>query len=177
MEQCKRDGRRGNAFVEFALVFILLITLMVAAFEFTWVLFIRATLHHAAREAVRAAITANPPAAFQGNFDNYLKSVIKTNTLGLLSDAELDEHVQVEYFDASCAGQSCPIAEAAPSSIVRVSILCYDVFAITSLIQARDPSTGQIRPFTVNITSSDKVEPFPGASPTRGSVAVATACQ
>ena len=171
------DRRRGNAYVEFALVFILLITLMVAAFEFIWVLFIRATFHHAAREAVRAAITANPPPAFAGAFDNYLKSVIKTNTLGLLSDQQLNEHVQVEYFDAACAGQSCPIATPAPSSIVKVSILCYEVFAITSLIQPRDPGTGQIRPFSVNVTSSDKVEPFPGAAPGRGTAAVATACQ
>jgi hypothetical protein len=172
-----RDSRRGNAYVEFALVFILLITLLVAAFEFTWVLFIRATFHHAAREAVRAAITANPPQAYQSAFDNYLKSVIKTNTLGLISDTQLDEHVQVEFFDANCAGMSCPLGTPKPGSIVKVSILCYEVFPITSLIQPRDPVTGKIRPFTVNITSSDKVEPFPGAAPARGTPALATACQ
>jgi hypothetical protein len=177
MERTARERRRGNAYVEFALVFILLITLLVAAFEFTWVLFIRATFHHAAREAVRAAITANPPMAYQGAFDDYLKSVIKTNTLGLISDTQLDEHVEIEYFDANCAGQACPIANPEPGSIVKVSILCYEVFPITSLIQPRDPVTGQIRPFTVNVTSSDKVEPFPGAGPARGTTAVATACQ
>jgi TadE-like protein len=177
MQHTARQQRRGNAYVEFALVFILLITLMVAAFEFTWVLFIRATFHHAAREAVRAAITANPPPGYTGAFDNYLKSVIKTNTLGLISDIELDEHVEVEYFDANCAGQACPIDDPEPGSIVKVSILCYEVFPISSLIQPRDPVTGQIRPFTVNITSSDKVEPFPGAAPGRGAKAVATACQ
>jgi TadE-like protein len=176
MRRTARQRRRGNAFLEFALVFILLITLMVAAFEFTWVLFIRATFHHAVREAVRAAITANPPPAYTGAFDNYLKSVIKTNTLGLVSDAQLDEHVEIKYFDANCAGQSCPISDPEPGSIVRVSILCYDVFPITSLIQRRDPQTGKIRPFTVNITSSDKVEPFPGVGPARGTQAVATAC-
>ena len=176
MKHTARERRRGNAYVEFALVFILLITLMVAAFEFTWVLFIRATFHHAVREAVRAAITANPPTGYQTAFDNYLKSVIKTNTLGLISDTQLDEHVQVEYFDADCAGLACPIADPEPGSIVKVSILCYEVFPITSLIQPRDPGTGQIRPFTVNITSSDKVEPFPGTAPGRGTTAVATAC-
>lgn len=177
MRRTARERRRGNAYVEFALVFILLITLMVAAFEFTWVLFIRATFHHAAREAVRSAITANPPPGYQGAFDNYLKSVIKTNTLGLISDAQLDAHVEVEYFDANCAGMACPIADPKPGSIVKVSILCYEVFPITWLIQPRDPVTGQIRAFMVNITSSDKVEPFPGAAPGRGTKAVATACQ
>jgi hypothetical protein len=177
MRRDAREQRRGNAYIEFALVFILLITLLVAAFEFTWVLFIRATFHHAAREAVRAAITANPPLAYQGAFDDYLKSVIKTNTLGLISDTQLDEHVEVRFFRANCAGQACPIDVPEPGSIVRVSILCYEVFPITSLIQPRDPGTGQIRPFTLNITSSDKVEPFPGTAPGRGAKAVATACQ
>ncbi len=176
MRRTAGERRRGNAYIEFALVFILLITLMVAAFEFTWVLFIRATFHHAVREAVRAAITANPPPGYSGAFDNYLKSVIKTNTLGLISNQQLDDHVEIQYFDANCAGQACPIANPEPGSIVRVSILCYEVFPITSLIQPRDPNTGQTRPFTVNITSSDKVEPFPGAGPGRGTPAVATAC-
>jgi hypothetical protein len=95
----------------------------------------------------------------------------------LLNDAQINEHVQVEYFDASCAGQVCPLTDPEPGSIVKVSILCYEVLPITSLIQPRVAGTGQIRPFLVNVTSSDKVEPFPGAAPGRGTKAVATACQ
>ena len=98
------ERRRGNAFVEFALVFLLMLTLLVGAFEFTWVLFVRATFHHAVREAVRAAITANPPSAYSGQFDNYLKEVIHHNTLGLLSGPDLDAHVDVQFFDPNCAG-------------------------------------------------------------------------
>jgi hypothetical protein len=169
------DRRRGNAYVEFALVFMLLLTLLVGAFEFAWVLFIRATFHHAAREAVRAAITANPPPAFAGQFDGYLKNVIQRNTFGLLRDSSLDAHVDIEYFDPTCAGAVCPIDEAEAGSVVQVSIRCYEVQPVSSLIRARDPMTGQIVPFSVNVSSSDRLEPFPGSPPARGTLANPTA--
>lgn len=169
------DKRRGNAYVEFALVFILLLTLLVGAFEFAWVLFIRATFHHAAREAVRASITANPPAAYSGEFDNYLKSVIQNNTFGLLREDALDAHVDIEYFDPTCAGAVCPIDEAEAGSVVQVSIRCYEVHPVSSLIQARDPGTGQIVPFSISVSSSDRLEPFPGSPPARGTLANPTA--
>jgi hypothetical protein len=168
------DKRRGNAYVEFALVFLLLMTLLVGAFEFAWVLFIRATFHHAVREAVRAAITANPPAAYNGQFDDYLKSVILTNTFGLLND-DVDEHVDVEFFDPTCAGTVCPLDDALAGSVIQVSIRCYDVLPISSLIRARDPMTGQLVPFSITVSSSDRLEPFPGAPPGRGTIANPTA--
>jgi TadE-like protein len=169
------ERRRGNAYVEFALVFLLMLTLLVGAFEFTWVLFVRATFHHAVREAVRAAITANPPAAYSGQFDNYLKEVIHHNTLGLLSGSDLDAHVDVQYFNPNCSGPVCPIATAAAGSVVQVSIRCFKVYPVSSLIQARDPGTGQLVPFSINVSSSDRMEPFPGTPPTRGTVANPTA--
>jgi hypothetical protein len=135
------------------------------------VLFIRATFHHATREAVRAAITANPPPAYSGAFDDYLKSVIQTNTFGLLRGADLDAHVDIEYFDADCNGASCPINTADAGSVIQVSIRCYEVYPVSSLIRARDPGTGQLVPFSVNVSSSDRLEPFPGAPPGRGTVA------
>jgi hypothetical protein len=165
------QGRRGNAYVEFALVFLLMMTLLVGAFEFTWVLFIRATFHHAAREAVRAAITGEPPAAYSGAFDDYIKNVIQHNTFGLLKGSSLDAHVDIQYFDPDCSGTSCEIADAEAGSVVQVSIRCYEVFPVSSLIQARDPGTGQLVPFSVNVSSSDRLEPFPGAPPGRGTVA------
>jgi Flp pilus assembly protein TadG len=153
----------------------LLLTLLVGAFEFAWVLFIRATFHHAAREAVRAAITANPPPAFGGEFDNYLKNVIQTNTFGLLREESLDAHVDIEYFNPDCAGTVCAIDDAAAGSVIQVSIRCYKVQPVSSLIQARDPATGQLVPFSVTVSSSDRLEPFPGDPPVRGTLANPTA--
>ena len=169
-----RDGRRerGNAFVEFALVFLLLLTMIVGMFEFTWVLFLRATFHHAVREGVRAAITGDPGA---NGLDSRIKSVIQQNSFGLLKQADLDAHVSVEFFDANCAGITCPLANAEAGSIVRVGIRCYDLTPITNLIR-KDPQ-GAAFPFSLSVSASDKMEPFPGAPPNRGTVANPTACQ
>ena len=167
----KGERRRGNAYVEFALVFLLMLTLLVGAFEFTWVLFIRATFHHAAREAVRAAITGDPPTAYSGAFDDYVKSIVQHNTFGLLKGADLDAHVDIQFFDPDCTGTSCEISDAEAGSVVQVSIRCYEVYPVSSLIRARDPGTGQLVPFSLNVSSSDRLEPFPGAPPGRGTQA------
>lgn len=165
-------GDRGNAMVEFSLVFLLLLTMIVGMFEFTWVLFLRATFHHAVREAVRAAITGEPG---PNGLDSRIKSVIQSNSFGLLSQAELDAHVSVEFFDANCAGATCPLSTAEAGSIVRVGINCYDLTPITNLI--RKDNQGAPFPFSLTVSASDKMEPYPGNPPNRGTVANPTACQ
>lgn len=181
------DPGSGNAFVEFALVFLLLMILIVGMFEFSWMLFVRATLHHAVREGVRHAITGNSLASIQSpqGLDASIKEVIKRSSFGLLDDAALAAHLSIEFFDPTCAGQICAaggaaspaVAPAESGSIVRVSIQCYDITPITSLIRDPDQVSGQPLPFTLSITASDKMEPFPGGAPDRGSqLASPTAC-
>lgn len=166
-----RGGERGNAFVEFALVFLLLLTMIVGMFEFTWVLFLRATFHHAVREGVRAAITGNDQPS---GLDARIKSVIQEKSFGLLDSAALDAHVSVEFFDPNCAGTTCPLTAAEPGSIVRVGINCYSLMPITNLI--RKDNQGAPLPFGLTVSASDKMEPFPGGAASRGTVAAPTAC-
>lgn len=176
------NGRGGNAMVEFSLVFITFLTMVVAMFEFVWVLFLRSTLHNAVREGVRYAITANPG---QNGLDPAIKLAMKDASGGILTQAELDAHVRVEFFDPTCAnGATCPAggagsAAAAPAeagSVVKVSIECYDVSPITNLVRPMNPSGTGVSPFSLTVSASDKVEPFPGAPPSRGALAAPTAC-
>ena len=168
------NRRKGNAYLEFALVFILLLTMIVGLFEFTWVLFLRATLHHAVREGVRHAITGNPSQGQSGvlGLDDSVKQAIKANAFGLLSDADLDAHVALEFFDASCNGQAAgcgagggapATADAVAGSIVRVSINCYNLTPITTLI--RKNPTGGANPFTLTVSSSGQNGALPRRSP------------
>ena len=153
--------------------------MIVGMFEFTWVLFVRATFHHAARAAVRYAITGGDGSGL----DDEIKQVIKRNSFGLLDDAELDAYVGVEFFDPTCAsGASCPaggastaaIADAEAGSIIKITIGCYDLTPITTLIR-KGPS-GSASPFTLSVSASDKMEPFPGNPPGRGTLSDPTAC-
>ena len=177
--QSRRDREGGNAFVEFALVFMMLLMMIVGMFEFTWVLFVRATFHHAARTAVRFAITGGDGAGL----DDEIKDVIKQNSFGLLTDAELDEYVGVEFYDPDCpSGMTCPaggaaspaVANAEAGSIIRVTITCYDLTPVTTLIR-KNPQGGAF-PFVLSVSASDKMEPFPGTPPSRGTLADPTAC-
>lgn len=153
------------------MVFLLLLTMIVGMFEFTWVLFLRATFHHAVREGVRAAITGNDQPS---GLDARVKSVIQDKSFGLLDAAALDAHVSIEFFDPNCAGTTCPLANAEPGSIVRVGINCYSLTPITNLIR-KDPQ-GATLPFALTVSASDKMEPFPGGAANRGTVASPTAC-
>jgi hypothetical protein len=151
---------------------MLFMTLMVAMFEFSWLLFVKSTFHHAVREGVRVAITGQTPPAFAGQHDAYIKSVIQTNSFGLLDTAALNAHVQVDYFNLDGTAATTPSG----GNIVQVSIRCYDIMPITSLIRPRD-GNGNLTPITVSVYSSDRMEPFPDSQiPTRGTVAAATAC-
>lgn len=164
--------RRGNAFLEFALVFLVLLTMIVGMFEFAWALFLRATFHHAVREGARFAITGN---AGSSGLDDSIKQVIERNTFGLLSGSKLDEHVSVEFFDPTCPnGATCPLAAAEPGAIVRVGINCYSLVPITNLV--RKDEQGDPLPITLTVTASDKMEPFPGGPAPRGATADPTAC-
>ncbi|MCB9386113.1 MAG: pilus assembly protein [Bryobacterales bacterium] len=158
---------------------MLLLTMIVGMFEFTWVLFVRATFHHAVRAAVRFAITGGDGSGL----DDEIKQVIKENSFGLLNDADLDAYVGVEFYDPNCgSGATCPaggaasagVADAEAGSIIRVTISCYDMTPITTLVR-KTPSGGAF-PFVLSVSATDKMEPYPGAPPNRGTLADPTAC-
>ena len=68
----RRDRRRGNAALEFALVGIAFLGLMFAQFDFIFPLFVKATLNFAVRQGARYAITG------QKNTENWEKFPFKT---------------------------------------------------------------------------------------------------
>ncbi len=63
-----RRGRRGQTVITFSMVFVLLMALLFAAFDFSYTVFVKATLHHAVREGVRFAIAGNTLAGMAKSF-------------------------------------------------------------------------------------------------------------
>ena len=176
----RENPRGGSAMVEFALTLLLPLAMIVGMFAFVWALFVHATLHNAVREGVRYAITGNPGS---NGLDSAIKSVIRDKSGGLLSETELDAHVAVEFFDPECPnGLTCPAggaasaasASAVAGSVVRVSINCYSVGPLPNITWGSDNSAGF--PFSLTVSAADKMEPFPGAPPSRGTLASPTAC-
>lgn len=80
----KRQG--GSAILEGALVILPLMAIGFAMLDYPLAIFIQNTLRNAVREGVRFAITQQTGA---GGQDAAIKAVVKTNSMGFLTDADL----------------------------------------------------------------------------------------
>ena len=151
-------GRRGNAFIEFALVFVIFIAMILAAFDFAFAIFARATLQHAVRSGVRFAILGQAPEGV--GHDSAIKDVVSKNALGLLNTEEALDRVAIEYFLPDCSGSDCSSGNNSASNIVVVSVRNYPITPIGPLLRG----AGAIN---INVAAIDKMEPFPGTPPPR----------
>ena len=151
------DSRRGSAMVEFALTFIVFLAMIFAMFDLAYVVFVRGTLHHAVREGVRYAITGRTIAGL--GQDDSIKQVIRNNSMGLLSAAQLESLVHIDYYLPACSS-GCETAVNGAGNIVVVAVDNYEVEPIGPLLRPAAP-------FVVSVAAVDKVEPLPGAPPPR----------
>jgi hypothetical protein len=143
--------------VEFTLVFLLFISFVFGFFSISFWLFAKASLHHAAREGVRFAITAKTLPGLA--HDASIKKVVRDNAFGLLSGPGQDEAIIVEYFAADGTG---PTAANGAGNIVQVSIRNYRAPLLVAPILFALPGSVML-----NVSSVDKMEPFPGEPPAR----------
>jgi Flp pilus assembly protein TadG len=100
LEKRRGDRRRGATLVEFALSFLLFITMMVGLVEASRMVWTYTTLAHAARRGARYVMVHNGrnPAAPEA-----IAAVVKTFTIGLDGDSVT---VTPSYEDASRSGGS-----------------------------------------------------------------------
>lgn len=152
-----RSRERGAAYVEFGLVFVLFMSFIFASFDFAWAVFTRGTLHHAVREGVRYAITAQMESGF--GHDDSIRNIVQANSLGLIRSEEEYDSVKVQYYRPACVGDcSTPFND--PGNIVVVSVEDYPVKPAVSFM-------GLVEPYFINVAAVDKMEPFPGSPPPR----------
>lgn len=151
------DRQRGAGLVEFCLVFLLFLSFVFGFFSISFWLFTKAALHHAAREGVRFAITAKTLPGLA--HDASIKEVVRDNAFGLLSGPGRTDAIVIEYFSADGTGVT---SENAAGNIVRVSIRNYQAPLLVSPILLALPGS-----VTLNVSSVDKMEPFPGEPPAR----------
>lgn len=153
----KTDPLRGAGLVEFSLVFLLFVSFVFGFFSLSFWLFTKAALHHAAREGVRFAITAKTLPGLA--HDDSIKKVVQDNAFGLLSDPGQADAIVIEYFAADGTGAT---STNGAGNIVKVSIRNYQAPLLVSPILLALPGS-----VTLNVSSVDKMEPFPGQPPAR----------
>ena len=149
----RRDRRRGNAALEFALVGIAFLGLMFAQFDFIFPLFVKATLNFAVRQGARYAITGqvNPGR----NQRHSVKTVVENNAAGLLNG--MRSNIKVRFYDP---GTGAEHTDNGPGNIVKVSVEGYDVPRVAPISWA----PGAV---SLNVTAVDRVEPYAGPVPPR----------
>lgn len=151
------DRQKGISLVEFCLVFLLFLSVVFGFFSISFWLFAKASLHHAAREGVRFAITAKTLPGLA--HDASIRKVVQDNSFGLLKGPGQEDSIIIEYFAADGTGAT-PTNGA--GNIVKISIRNYQAPLLVSPILLALPGS-----VTLNVSSVDKMEPFPGEPPAR----------
>jgi len=154
-------GRRGNAILEAALVFLPLFALIFAIVDFGFAMFLRSTFQHAVREGCRYAVTSRIQAGM--GHDASIGAVVKYNALGFLNSAAVGGGagctICIRYYDADTGNE---VPANAPGNIVQVSV---ENYGWTWMAPVWRTSAG----LTINVRAADRMEGLaPGAfSPAR----------
>ena len=96
----RRNGKKGATMVEFALSFLLFITVSLVLFEMARAMWIYTTLSHAARQGARYAIVSGANAPTPATAGSILK-VVQKHAIGLVAD---DVTIDVEWENAARDG-------------------------------------------------------------------------
>lgn len=144
-----RQGRRGQSMVEFALTFLLFISMVLGFGQMGLTLWIKTTLHHAVREGARYAITG----ATKGSLghDASIRQSVMVASGGLIKPAQADALIQIEYFDQN----GLATADNAGGNTLMLSVRQYP---IPWLVAAPLSPLGD--GLTVTVSAVDRLENF-----------------
>jgi Flp pilus assembly protein TadG len=95
----ERNGRRGQAMIEFALCFLLFMAVVFGFIQIAMAIWMKSTLHFAVREGVRFAMTGRTLGS--AGHDASIKQVIRTRAGGVLSQAQADSLITIQYYDST----------------------------------------------------------------------------
>ena len=157
MNRLKGRRRRGNAFIEGALVLVPLFALMFAITDFGLAIFIKNTFMHAVREGVRYAVTYKVQSGY--GHDASIKNVVQANAMGFLSGTANYDKIKIRYYNPSSFAE---VSANDPGNIVEVSVEGYTWGWLAPLWRSNTP-------LNISVRSSDRMESLPGgvSPPTR----------
>ncbi len=150
----RRGGRSGQSMVEFALTFLLFISMVLGFGQMGLTLWIKTTLHHAVREGVRYAITGATKGAL--GHDASIRQKVVVASAGLIDPTDADTLIKIEYFDQNGA----PTAENAGGNTLVLTVRDYP---IPWLVAAPISPLGD--GMTLSVNAVDRLENFRTAPP------------
>lgn len=149
---------KGQAIIEFALCFLIFISLILATFNVCFWIFAKSATRRAVREGVRFAITGRTLNGPQGNplgQDSVIKQVVVRNAWPFVQNPDDLDKIKIEYFQAN--GDPTPGGINLARSTIMVSVVDYQVSSVANSPLFPFPGI-----FSITARAVDKVEPFPG---------------
>ena len=148
-----RHPRRGSAFVESAFVFVPLMAMIVAIFDYSLVIMTRSTLQHSVREGLRYAITYQTIAGM--GHDASIRQVVKNNSLGFLGSVDGTENpckICIRYYNPNTLTF---VTDNSPGNVIEVAVENYTWNWIAPLMRSATP-------LQIIVRASDRMESLPG---------------
>lgn len=151
----ERNGRSGQAMIEFALCFLLFMAIIFGFSQLAMTVWMKSTLHFAVREGVRFAITGRTLNTLV--HDDSIREVIRTRSAGVLSQTQAENLITIQYYDPSGAATA---ANAGGNTVV-LAVNNYPVPMLTASALSWISS-----PISVSARAVGRQEPYPNP-PTR----------
>ena len=150
----RRHRQRGNQLIEVSLIFLPLFAILLALFDFSIALFLRATMQNAVREGVRYAVTYQTSSGLCQ--DASIKAIVKSAAVGFLSNAADDSKIKVRYYDPSNLGVEVTGANSnSPGNVVEIGVEGFTWSWIAPLWRSASP-------FNINVYAADRMEGLAG---------------
>jgi Flp pilus assembly protein TadG len=144
-----RNSRQGQSMVEFALTFLLFISMVLGFGQIALTLWIKTTLHHAVREGARYAITGATKSGL--GHDASIRQRVMVASGSLIDSAQAASMITIEYFDQNGA----PSADNTGGNTIVLSVSNYP---IPWLVAAPISPLGN--GLTVSVSAVDRLENF-----------------
>jgi len=151
----RRPGQAGSALVEFAIVLLPLLGLIFLLMDIAWMIFARATLQDAAREAVRFGVTGQSKSGLNAS----IRQVAQEHSLGFITSANAASVVGIRYTspsDSATALSGC--AATAGGNVLQVSISGLTLAPLAPLLRSASP-------LALSANAADVMEPGQTACP------------
>jgi len=128
--------------------------LWAAIIDFSFGIFLRATLQHAVREGVRYAVTSRTEPNL--GHDASIRQVVQRNAMGFLNGTEGASRIHIRYFTP---GTLTETQDNSGGNIVEVSVEGYTWSWMAPLLRSN------VSPLTITARASDRMEASPGGIP------------
>lgn len=149
------DRRKGQAMIEFGLCFLLFMAVTFGFCQIAMTIWMKSTLHFAVREGVRFAMTGRVIPGTSGH-DASIKQVIRRRTAGLLTQAQADQLVSIQYYTPSGVNAGSGTGSNAGGNTV---VLTVNDFPVPTLASSALTWVGG--PISVSARAVGRQEPYP----------------